>query len=214
MDAADGDVVTLSEIEHYTYCARQWALIHLDRLWADNEATAVGHIVHARVDEAETRVERGRTVVRSLTVWSDVHGLFGRADAVELTDGEAPLPVEHKSGRRGLLPARLQLAAQAICLEEMFGQPVVRGVLWLHGQRRRSAVAITEDLRRQVLEVADLIRASRSQPGLPPSVFDGRCPDCSLIDECLPGLVIDRRRELALHRGLFDPGPRHVARDA
>ena len=113
-----------------------------------------------------------------------------------------------------MLPAGLQLAAQAICLEEMFGQPVVRGVLWLHGQRRRSDVSITGALKRQVLEVAGLIRATRGEPGLPPSVFDSRCPDCSLIDECLPGLVIDHRREMALHRGLFDPGPRPLATDA
>lgn len=214
MDESDGEVVTLSEIEHYAYCARQWALIHLDRLWADNEPTAIGHIVHSRVDEVETRSERGGKVARGLTVWSDTHGLFGRADTVEFRDGEAPLPVEHKSGRRGMLPARLQLAAQAICLEEMFGQPVTRGVLWLHGQRRRSEVPITDELRGKVLEVAEVIRATRVQPGLPPSVFDSRCPDCSLIDECLPGLVIDHRRELALHRGLFDPGPRHRSTDA
>ena len=214
MEDADGEVVTLSEIEHFAYCARQWALIHLDRLWADNEPTAVGHIVHSRVDEVDTRAERGGRVARSLTVWSDTHGLFGRADTVEFRDGEPPLPVEHKSGRRGLLPARLQLAAQAICLEEMFDQPVVRGALWLHGKRRRSEVPITAELRRQVLEMAERIRATRSRPGLPPSVFDGRCPDCSLIDECLPGLVIDHRRELALHRGLFDPGPRRLATDA
>lgn len=214
MDEADGEVVTLSEIEHYAYCARQWALIHLDRLWADNEPTAVGHIIHSRVDQMETRIESRGKVARSLTVWSDTHRLFGRADTVEFRDGEAPVPVEHKSGRRGMLPARLQLGAQAICLEEMFGQPVLRGVLWLHGRRRRSEVPITDDLKRQVLEVAQLIRATRSQPGLPPSVFDGRCPDCSLIDECLPGLVIDHRRERALHRGLFDPGSRHSASDA
>jgi CRISPR-associated exonuclease Cas4 len=214
VDEADGDVVTLSEIEHYAYCARQWALIHLDRMWADNEPTAVGHIVHSRVDEVETRPERGGKVARSLTVWSDTHGLFGRADTVEFRDGEAPLPIEHKSGRRAMLPARLQLGAQAICLEEMFGQPVVRGVVWLHGRRRRHEVPISDELKRQVLVVAELIRVRRSQPGLPPSVFDSRCPDCSLIDECLPALVIDSRRILALHRGLFDPGPRHVPRDA
>lgn len=214
MDEADGDIVTLSEIEHYAYCPRQWALIHLDRLWTDNVPTAVGHIVHSRVDEVQTRAERGGRVARSLTVWSDAHGLFGRADTVEFRRGEAPLPVEHKSGRQRKLPAQLQLAAQAICLEEMFGQPIARGALWLHGQRRRSEVPISEELKRQVLRVAELIRATRSQPRLPPAVFDSRCPGCSLINECLPGLVIDRRRELALHRGLFDPGPPHATSDA
>lgn len=204
---ADLEVVTLSEIEHFVYCPRQWALIQLDQVWTDNESTAIGHIVHNRVDRPEAREERGHTTIRSLIVWSDAHGLFGRADAVEFVEGHSPFPVEHKSGRRALAPAALQLAAQAICLEEMFGEPVERGAVWLHGRRRRREIGLTPDLKGQALDVAALIRGRRSASGLPPAVFDSRCPDCSLINECLPGLVIDRRRALALHRGLFDPGP-------
>ena len=203
----DAEVVTLSEIEHYTYCARQWALIHLDAAWSDNASTAVGHLVHERVDKPEVRSERGRKVVRGLTVWSDHHGLLGRADAVEFSLGEPPSPVEHKSGRRALAPALLQLAAQALCLEEMFGEPVVRGAVWLHGQRKRREVDLNVKLKGLALSTADLIRASRTTTVLPEAVYDNRCPDCSLINECLPRLVSDNRRALALHRGLFDPGP-------
>lgn len=211
----DLDVVTLSEIEHFVYCARQWALIHLDQSWADNQSTAVGHLVHNRVDHPEHRVERGTTTVRSMVVWSDAHGLFGRCDAVELHEGLGPVPIEHKSGRRALHPAILQLAAQAICLEEMFGEAVPRGYIWLHGQRRRRQVEIDEPLRQQALGVAQRIRERRSASGLPSAVFDRRCPDCSLINECMPGLVTDRRRVIALHQGLFDTGPnRPPARDA
>lgn len=203
----DRDVVTLSEIEHYAYCARQWALIHLDGVWVENEPTSVGQLVHRRVDEPERRHERGRSVVRGLVVWSDTHGLLGRADAVEFTPGLPPFPVEHKSGRKALGPARLQLAGQAICLGEMFGTVVTRGAVWLHGQRHRRDVEITDEQKQRTLEVVGLIRRSRDTSGLPPAVFDSRCPDCSLIDECLPRLVTDRRRALALHHGLFDPGP-------
>lgn len=211
----DLEVVTLSEIEHFVYCARQWALIHLDQLWTDNESTAVGHIVHHRVDQPQRRLEGGSTIVRSMVVWSDTHGSSGRCDTVELATGEAPVPVEHKSGRRALAPAIIQLAAQAICLEEMFGKPVRRGAVWLHGQRRRREIQIDRALCQKALGVAQQIRDRRSANGLPPAVFDRRCPDCSLINECLPGLVTDRRRALALHRGLFDPGPdRHRTGDA
>lgn len=125
----------LSEIEHFAYCPRQWALIQLDQVWKDNESTAIGHIVHNRVDQPESRGERGHTATRSLVVWSDVHALLGRADSVEFVDGQAPFPVEHKSGRRALAPAVMQLAVQAICLEEI-AEPVRRGAVWLHGQRR------------------------------------------------------------------------------
>lgn len=201
------EVVTLSEIEHFVYCERQWALIHLDQLWTDNESTAVGHIVHTRVDQPQLWLERGMPTVRSMVVWSDVHGLFGRCDTVELVSGDGPIPIEHKSGRRALAPAILQLAAQAICLEEMLGAPVTRGAVWLHGQRRRREIQIDQKLRDQALGVAQQIRNQRPKSGLPPAVSDGRCPDCSLINECLPGLVADHRRALALHRGLFDPGP-------
>lgn len=208
-------MVTLSEIEHFVYCSRQWALIHLDQLWADNESTVIGQIIHNRVDQPEQRLERGVTTVRSMVVWSDAHGLFGRCDTVELEPDKAPMPIEHKSGRRALAPAIMQLAAQAICLEEMYRKPVIRGHIWLHGQRRRREIEIDYALRKQALEVAQQIRSRRSLPGLPPAVFDGRCHDCSLLNECLPGLVTDRRRALALHRGLFDPGPKwHRVGDA
>lgn len=204
----DDDIVTLSEIEHYTYCARQWALIHLEGLWSDNASTVAGHIAHERVDRPELRSERGRRVVRAMTVWSDRHRLLGRADTVEFTPGRPAFPVEHKSGRRAMEPAALQLAAQAVCLEEMFGEQVPRGALWLQGQRQRREIELTDELKLAALATANLVRLSRANPTLPKAVFDNRCPDCSLIDECLPRLVTDGRRVRALYQGLFDPGPR------
>lgn len=202
------DVVTLSEIEHYTYCPRQWALGHLDGVWTDNEFTALGHIVHKRVDIPEQRLERGHTVIRGATLWSDDHALFGRADVLEFRPGHPPFPVEHKSGDRALRPTTLQLAAQALCLQEMLGEEVLRGAVWLHGQRRRKEVELTAELKSLALRTAERIRESRLAAGLPRAVFDNRCPPCALINECLPRLVSNRRRALALHRSLFDPGPR------
>lgn len=108
----------------------------------------------------------------------------------------------------------LQLSAQALCLEEMFNQKVDLGAVWLHGMRRRHEVRLTAEFKQQALDAASAIRASRVQHRLPQAVFDSRCPDCSLINECLPTLVSDRRRALALHNGLFDPGPGHRRRDA
>lgn len=204
---SDSEVVNLSEIEHFTYCNRQWALISVDGVWADNVATSVGHIVHERVDSPQVRAEKGQKVVRGLLIWSDRHQLFGRSDTVEFQTGGIPVPVEHKSGRRSLLPTLLQLSAQALCLEEMFGLPVDHGAVWLHGKRRRQEIALTGELKQQALAAAAAIRSSRRDRRLPGAVFDNRCPDCSLINECLPTLVSDRRRALALHNGLFDPGP-------
>lgn len=201
--------MNLNEIEHYTYCNRQWALISVDGVWADNLATSVGQIVHERVDLPQVRAERGLKVVRGLIVWSDPHQLFGCADTVEFSIDGVPTPVEHKSGRRSLLPTVLQLCAQAICLEDMFGHPVPRGAVWLHAKRRREEIALTQELKGQALETATAIRSARRNRRLPGAIFDSRCPDCSLINECLPTLVSDRRRALALHNGLFDPGPEY-----
>ena len=181
------DQVTLGEIEHFAYCHHQWGLISMDGEWTENRSTAVGRIVHERVDQPEARAERGRTVVRGLAVWSDEHGLVGRADAVELGDDVPPFPIEYKSGRRAMAAATVQLAAQAICLEEMFRTRVNEGAIWLHGARRRRLVDLNAGLKDRALRYAEAIRAAKQIAVLPPAQFDARCRDCSLINECLPG---------------------------
>lgn len=195
--------VAVGEIEHMAYCARQWALISVDRSWADNMSTAVGYIVHERADLPAVRTERGRTVVRGLNIWSEEHGLVGRADVVEFEGDGTPFPIEYKSGRRAMAAAEVQLAAQAICLTEMFERDVSHGAIWLHGTRRRHEITITVSAKAAVLEYAAAIRESRRHADLPAPVHDARCRDCSLTDECLPGLVSERRRAAAIHAALF-----------
>jgi CRISPR-associated exonuclease Cas4 len=201
--ADDLEPVTVGEIEHMAYCARQWALISVDGAWSDNASTAVGHIVHERVDVPATREERGRRVVRGLSIFSERYALVGRADVVEFMGDGTPYPVEYKSGRRAMAAAEIQLAAQAICLSEMFDTNVSRGAIWLHGTKRRRELEITQAAKAEVGAYAAAIREGRRRTELPPAVHDARCRDCSLINECLPGLVSDRRRVVALHAGLF-----------
>lgn len=185
------------------YCPRQWALISLDGAWSDNASTAVGHIVHERADLSSSRTERGAIVVRGLTIWSEQHGLIGRADVVEFANDGTPFPVEYKSGRRVMAAAEIQLAAQAICLSEMFDRNVNRGAIWLHGRRHRHEVEITDQAKATVLALAADIRDTRLRARLPAAIHDARCRDCSLINECLPGLVSQRRRVTAIHAALF-----------
>ena len=200
---SEQDEVTLSEIEHFSFCERQWALIFSERIWADDVATVRGSIAHERVDRISERSERGRQVLRALTVWSDRLGLFGRADVVEMDSDGTPYPVEYKSGRVAGRGARLQLAGQALCPEEMFGRHVPEGSIWLGGTRRRVVVEIDERLREQTIAVAEAIRSTRTSSILPAGVFDHRCRQCSLHDECLPQLVQDRRRVATMHGMLF-----------
>lgn len=201
MDEPD-DVVLLSEIEHFTYCSRQWAFISLERSWSENASTMRGSLAHERVDVPAARQERGRRVLRGMTVWSERDGLFGRADVVEFDAVGVPMPIEYKSGDRLLAPARLQLAGQALCLEEMFHQPVAIGAIWLGARRKRVEVEIDDALRRDLRRVLEGIRSNRTRPQLPAAVFDARCADCSLANECLPHLVSDRRG-LAISAGML-----------
>jgi len=197
----DDDVVTLSEIEHFAYCERQWALISTELRWSDNLLTVRGSIAHRRVDQPSGHTERSDRVFRGLTVWSDRHGLYGRADVVEMPPGGAPLPIEYKRGAS--YPAKLQLAAQALCLEEMFGYAVPEGALWLERTRRRVRVEIDSELRHRLMSLLTSVRAARRSSRLPAASYDRRCPNCSLINECLPQLVSDRRRVSTIHGMLF-----------
>lgn len=203
--SGDDDSVTLSEIEHFTYCTRQWALISTEGIWRENVPTVRGSIAHNRVDLTSVRVERGRRVLRGLTVWSDRHGLYGRADVVELAADGALVPVEYKSGSSAGLPARLQLAAQAVCLEEMFAREVMEGTLWLGKSRKRVTVPIDETLRNQLMATIAEIRTTRALGILPAARFDKRCRECSLLDDCLPQFVENRHRLDTIHGMLFSP---------
>jgi CRISPR-associated exonuclease Cas4 len=119
---SDEEWVPISAVEHFSYCPRQMALIHLEGIFDENVYTLRGRALHERVDQAEDRMERGVRVVRALPIWSERLGLVGKADVVEFRD-DRPIPVEYKSGKvRDHVHAKRQLCAQAMCLEEMLQQ--------------------------------------------------------------------------------------------
>jgi CRISPR-associated exonuclease Cas4 len=199
----DADLVMISALQHWSYCPRQCGLIHLDQAWDENLYTLRGRAVHQAVDAPDGEWERGVRVERALPLWSDRLGLVGKADVVEFRDG-APFPVEYKHGpRRSRRHDDLQLAAQALCLEEMFGRPVPRGAVFQHGSRRRREVAITADLRAAVEQAVAAVRAMLRSGRLPPAVNDERCDKCSLRDSCLPGVTDRPDRAARAVRFLF-----------
>ena len=126
----DDDWVLLSEIEHWVYCPRQWAIIHQEQYFTDNDDTTRGHLEHQRVDTVGHESRHGVQVYWAVNVASDVHRLRGRCDRI-VVEGERFIPVEHKSGRRSHHAAVIQLVGQAICLEEMLGRPIRHGRLYL-----------------------------------------------------------------------------------
>lgn len=180
--------VPLSALEHYEYCPRQCALIHVDGLWADNRFTVAGQHGHKRVDSGDHRLERGRKVLRSIPLWSETLGLSGRADVVELWPDGTLRPVEYKVGGRHGRTADIQLCAQAMCLEEMVDTTVPEGFIWYSQARRRHRVTFDAILRDETKRAIASVRSMLLSGNLPPPVADGRCQHCQLAPQCLPDL--------------------------
>lgn len=145
-EASDRIDVPISALEHYSYCPRQCALIHVEQTFDENQFTIRGRIAHERVDSGEERSTRGVRSLRSIPLWSDDHGLIGRSDVVEMRPS-GPFPVEYKVGRRRAEHADIQLCAQALCLEEMLNETVRVGALYFRQERKRYEVRFDESLR-------------------------------------------------------------------
>lgn len=202
----DGDSnagrIPLSALEHYAYCPRQAALIHVEGIFTDDVNTVRGHLAHERVDKPGVRATAapGTWQHYAVPVWSDVLRIYGRCDVVEIGNGMA-VPVEHKIGQyRPDGPADVQVAAQALCLREMLDLDVPYGEVFTHTDRRRHRVALTSDLIAAVTGIVAALRAVLTAARLPPPVADKRCRRCSLLDDCLP-------RALTAQSDLYSPRP-------
>ena len=192
------DLIQLSALQHMVFCERQCALIHVEQTWTESGRTAEGRIMHERVHE-ESRESRGDVridfgvALRSLRL-----GLIGKADVVEFhrrPDGAwLPFPVEYKRGKPKADDCdKVQLCAQAICLEEMLSVAIPEGALFYGQTRHRLDVVFDEALRLETEKTArrahDLIASGRT----PPPVYEKRCESCSLMAECLPKTIQKRR---------------------
>lgn len=192
----DDDLVPLSALQHQLFCPRQCALIHLEQLWLEDGATAEGRILHQRADQGGRETRAGVRTVRGLALRSLRHGLIGKADAVELHGSAAaprPYPIEYKRGRPKAHRAdEVQLCAQALCLEEMFGCAVPEGALFYGETRRRQLVAIDDGLRALTLATAAAVRTMQRTRTTPPPVLQLGCKRCSLAPLCQPQAIAAR----------------------
>lgn len=187
------DPIPLSALQHWCYCPRQCALIHIEQVFEDNVYTLRGQAIHAQVDTPGLETRAGLRIERALSIWSDRLGLIGKADVVEFEPDGTPHPVEYKAGSRAKAAwiaacDDLQLAAQALCLEEMTGKPVPAGALFYAKSKRRREVRIDATLRRRVEEAATAVRALLAAAVLPAPTYDARCTRCSLADICQPAV--------------------------
>ena len=202
MSYAESDLVPLSALQHYMFCPRQCALIHVEQIWEESGLTAEGRLEHERVDEGGTEKRRDVKRVFGLPIRCLRLGLVGKADVVEFhrqSDGQwLPYPVEHKRGRRKQEDwDRVQLCAQALCLEEMLGVSVGEGALFYGKEQRREIVAISEALRQETEEVAAAVHRMLIEGRTPPAEYAAKCDRCSLVEICLPRGVGGKKNRVA-----------------
>lgn len=208
---SDDEALPLSALQHWAYCPRQCGLIHLEQAFDDNLHTQRGNAVHAQVDRPGVELRRGLRVERALPLFSDRLGLVGKADAVEFESDGTPYPVEYKYGSRHKAADiaacdDLQLAAQALCLQEMVGRAVPEGALYYASSKRRRSVVIGVALLQRVVDAAAEVRAMLHRGRLPPPTTDTRrCRGCSLRERCQPE-ALARIADGSTGAGdLFDP---------
>lgn len=186
------DLIPLSALQHFLFCPRQCALIHVEQAWAENRFTAEGRVLHEATSAIGTEKRRGVRIVTAMPIVSRRLGVTGIADLVEMhrsADGKwLPFPVEYKRGKPKAHRAdEVQLCAQAMALEEMFAVTLDAGALFYGETRRRSDVLLDDTLRRLTGEVATAVRAQFSSAITPAPIYEKRkCSNCSLVDLCRP----------------------------
>ncbi|RFA33718.1 CRISPR-associated protein Cas4 [Virgibacillus dokdonensis] len=200
------DFLMLSGIQHFEFCRRQWALIHIEQQWEENVKTIEGHYLHRKADEPMIREKRGnKLIIRALPVKSKMLKINGICDVVEFVQGESgvdihgeegrylPFPVEYKRGR----PKRddadiLQLTAQAICLEEMLLCQIEKGFMYYHEIKHRVEVPFTDYLRQRVKDITAEMHEYYQRRHTPKVKTGSFCKSCSLQQICLPKLMNKR----------------------
>ena len=194
MPESDDISVPLSALQHLAFCPRQCALIHIEQQWAENRLTAEGRVLHDKAHEPGSESRRDLRIARGLQLQSKTLGLHGVADVVEFhrqPDGAwQPFPVEYKRGRPKIEPIdAVQLCAQAICLEEMLGQPVPAGAIFYGATHRRQDVSFDEPLRAETRRLAGAAHALIAAGRTPAPEFGPRCRSCSFLELCRPEAV-------------------------
>lgn len=196
------ELLPLSGIQHFLFCRRQWALIHIERQWQENVLTVEGKLLHKRVDDPFfTETRSGTIIARAVPVASYTLGFSGVCDVVEFTESPQgvnlsgrqglylPAPVEYKRGKPKINPVdEAQLCAQAICLEEMLAVSIPRGYLYYGETRHRVEVELTTELRTLVNQMAVEMHAYFRRGYTPRVKTSKACRSCSLADICLPAL--------------------------
>ncbi len=215
------EMLMLSGIQHFMFCPRQWALIHIEQQWADNKLTVEGEILHKNVDNPFYRQKNGNTItLRSLHIASKELGLYGVTDAVELIPSDSPedaithdrykgywkpFPIEYKRGHsKPDERDEVQLAAQVMCLEEMYSIHITYGALYYNEEKHRDVVTISDTLRYTTKQCAEAMHKIFKSGDMPHVVKASYCKNCSLKDICMPEMNDCTKVSTYLNRNLYE----------
>lgn len=213
---AEEDFLQLYGLQHFAFCRRQWALIHIEQQWKENLRTVEGDLFHGRAHDEQARERRGEILIlRGVSIASPALGISGKCDVIEFhADPKGvplyeeqglwvPFPVEYKRGSPKSHQAdELQLCAQAMCLEEMLCCHIPEGALFYGETRRRTAVSFSIELREKVQEMLEEMHLLY-QRGYTPKVRRSKaCNACSLQELCLPGLMKGHDVDVYLHQAM------------
>ena len=218
MQYKEDDYLMISGIQHFQFCRRQWALIHLEQQWEDNVHTVIGEIMHEKVHDPYLKEKRKDILItRALPVFSRSMGLSGECDVVEFHRQEEGVrlfghrglykvyPIEYKKGKPKVSEEDiLQLTAQAMCLEEMLSAKITEGAIFYGSTRRRECVEITEERKLRVKQIASEMHQYYDRKYTPQVKSSQRCKSCSLREICMPGLTRTVSVEQYMHQMLED----------
>ena len=183
----EDQLLPISALQHLIFCERQCALIHVERLWAENQFTAEGNQLHNKVHDEGQSQNKDIRVARALAVRSFELGLVGQADLVEFHSQDLVIPIEYKRG----IPKKsradeVQLCAQAICLEEMLGLSITAGYLFYGKRKRRTEVQLDHQLRLTTRHTTERLHQMIGNRETPAAIREPKCDHCSLVHLCLP----------------------------
>jgi len=195
----EDQLLMLSALQHLSFCPRQWGLIHLEQVWTENQFTAEGRNLHDKTHEVGNENRPGVRIVRGMRLQSLRLGLVGQADVVEFHQAESgvelqdlpglwrPFPVEYKRGKAKPDNCdRVQLCAQAVCLEEMLGTVIEQGAIFYGRPKRREQVEFTQSLRQETQALAEELHRLYESRQTPKAKYQKKCKSCSLYETCMP----------------------------
>lgn len=203
----EDEFLQLSGIQHFSFCKRQWALIHIEQQWNENILTAEGRVEHKRVhDNSVTDLRNGKLTIRGLKVHSNKLGVSGECDAVEFIEADEGITLYGRNGKWSVFPVeykhgsskvndcdRLQTVIQALCLEEMFSCHIEKAYIFYFDNRRREEVDLTNDLRSEAENMLAEMHQYMKKSYTPKVKTTNSCKKCSLMDLCVPQLQENKK---------------------